>query len=104
MARARARRVVLQDIAMYMLEKGEVLSRHDWEKDDNTPIRVGLIFNYFGNWSRMLGILENELPDVWKQINTPKVEPKPKVEPAPKQKVDPLEALSKAAKAEKSED
>jgi hypothetical protein len=109
MARARARMAVLQDIAMHMLEKGHVMTRHEWEKDPKAPIRIGMIFNLFGNWPRMVGILENELPDAWKQINEkpePAPAPKPKAEPkpAPKPKADALEALSKAAKAEKSDD
>lgn len=105
MARARARMAVLQDIAMHMLEKGHVMTRNEWEKDPKAPIRIGMIFNLFGNWPRMVGILENELPDAWKQI-TKKSEPAPTPapKPAPKPKADPLEALSKAAEAEKSED
>lgn len=110
MARARARMAVLQDIAMHMLEKGHVMTRHEWENDDKAPVRIGLIFNLFGNWARMVGILENALPDAWKQIKAaeepPKPAPKPAPAPAPKKesKKDPLEALSKPAKAEKSED
>ena len=107
MARARARMAVLQDIAMHMLEVGHVMTRHEWEKDSNVPVRIGLIFNLFGNWPRMVGILENEMPDAWKQINAPKEAPKPKTDPKPKvaPKKDPLESLSKAAPAEKkSED
>ena len=108
MARSRARRAVLQDIAMHMLEKGHVMTRHEWERDSSAPVRIGMIFNLFGNWARMVGILENELPDAWGQINAPAPEPAPKVEekpkpaPAPKPKADPLEALSKAAKAEET--
>jgi hypothetical protein len=101
MARARARTAVLQDIAMHMLEVGHVMTKHNWEQDTKAPIRVGLILNLFGNWSRMLGILENEMPDAWKQINTPKEAPKPKIDPKPKAapKKDPLESLSKPASA-----
>ena len=101
MARARARMAVLQDIAMHMLEVGHVMTRHNWEQDSKAPIRVGLILNLFGNWPRMLGILENEMPDAWKQINAPKEAPKPKTDPKPKAapKSDPLESLSKPATA-----
>ena len=101
MARARARMAVLQDIAMHMLEVGHVMTRHEWENDSKAPIRIGLIFNLFGNWPRMIGILENEMPDAWKQINAPKAAPEPKTDPKPKAapKKDPLEALSKPAPA-----
>jgi len=101
MARARARMAVLQDIAMHMLEVGHVMTRHDWEQDTKAPVRIGLIFNLFGNWPRMIGILENEMPDAWKQINAPKEAPKPKIDPKPKAapKKDPLESLSKPASA-----
>ena len=107
MARARARMAVLQDIAMHMLEVGHVMTRKEWETDSNSPIRIGMIFNLFGNWPRMIGILENEMPDAWKQINAPKAPPAPKSAPKPKEeaKATPLEALSKTAPAEeKSED
>jgi len=107
MARARARMAVLQDVAMYMLEVGHVMTRKEWELDSKAPVRIGMIFNLFGNWPRMVGILEHEMPDAWKQINAPKVAPAPKPAPKPKEKVksNPLEALSKAAPAEeKSED
>lgn len=101
MARARARIAVLQDIAMHMLEVGHVMTRHEWENDSKAPVRIGLIFNLFGNWPRMIGILENEMPDAWKQINASKAAPKPKTDPKPKAapKKDPLEALSKPAPA-----
>lgn len=107
MARARARMAVLQDIAMHFLEVGHVMTRHEWEQDSKAPVRIGMIFNLFGNWARMVGILENEMPDAWGQINAkaapaPKPEPKPAPKPAPKPKADnALEALSKPAKAEK---
>ena len=106
MARARARLAVLQDIAIHMLERGHVMTRHEWEKDIESPIRIGMIFNFFGNWARMVGILEHELPDAWEQINAkaapaPKPESKPEPKPAPKPQANPLEALSKPAKAEK---
>jgi len=111
MARARARIAVLQDIAMHMLERGHVMTRNEWERDSDAPVRIGMIFNLFGNWARMVGILENEMPGAWEQINekakpAPAPAPKPKAAPksAPKPKADPLEALSKAADAEKSED
>ena len=108
MARVRARMAVLQDIAMHMLEVGHVMTRKEWETDSNSPIRIGLIFNLFGNWPRMIGILKNEMPEAWEQINAPKAPPpEPKSAPKPKEeaKVNPLEALSKTAPAEeKSED
>ena len=107
MARARARMAVLQDIAMHMLEVGHIMTRKEWELDSKAPIRVGLIFNLFGSWPRMVGILEHEMPEAWKQINAPKAPPAPKPAPKPKEEVksNPLEALSKTAPAEeKSED
>lgn len=101
MARARARIAVLQDIAMHMLEVGHVMTRHEWEQDSKAPVRIGLIFNLFGNWPRMIGILENEMPDAWKQINAPKTPPKPKTDPKPKAapKKESPEPLSKPAPA-----
>ena len=65
---------------------------------------LGQVDNYFGNWSRLVTIMENEYPDAWAELHAPEPEPAPEPAPKPAPAVDPLAALSKAAKAEKSED
>ena len=89
---------------MYMMEKGKVLTRHEYSKESDVPLRLGQVDNYFGNWSRLVTIMENEYPDAWTELHAPEPEPAPEPAPKPAPAADPLAALSKAATAEKSED
>ena len=88
MARLRVRNQILQAIGMFMLEKGKVLEKHDYDQCGNdVPIRSGMALNHFGSWSRLLQTLEGSFPDVWAEIkkaeNPPPPPPKPKPKPAP---------------------
>ena len=69
MASLRQRGKVLEAVGMTMLEEGRVLNKREYEKmQSRTPVRIGNVLNHFGSWSRMLGVLENPLPDVWAAI------------------------------------
>ena len=86
MARLRVRNQVLQEVGMFMLEKGKVLEKHAYDQYENqVPIRSGMALNHFGSWSRLLQTLEGTLPDMWAEIkkaeNPP---PPPPPKPAPK--------------------
>lgn len=101
MARLRVRNQILQEVGMFMLEKGKVLEKHDYDSCGNeVPIRSGMALNHFGSWSRLLQTLEGSLPGIWAEIkkaeNPPPPPPKPKPAPkaAPKPKPAP-EVMSK---------
>lgn len=84
MGSLRQRGKVLEAVAMVMLEEGKVLNMREYElMETRTPIRAGLVLNFFGSWSRMLGILENTLPDVWAEIKLKENPPPPPPKPAP---------------------
>ena len=106
MGSIRKRGKVLEAVSMVMLEEGKILTKREYEHiETRTPIRAGLVLNFFGSWTRMLSIMENSLPEVWAEIKK-KENPPPKPEPTPKPAAKPkadnaLEALSKSAKAEK---
>lgn len=102
--RLRGRKQALDALVMYMMEKGRVMTRHEYSKQSDVPLRIGQVENYFGSWQRLVNIMENDYPDAWAEIHAPEPEPasEPALKPAPA--VDPLAALSKAAIAEKSED
>jgi hypothetical protein len=106
MGSIRKRGKVLEAVSMVLLEEGKVLTKREYEHiETRTPIRAGLVLNFFGSWTRMLSIMENSLPEVWAEIKK-KETPPPKPEPTPKPAAKPkagnaLEALSKSAKAEK---
>ena len=83
MGSMRQRGKVLETVALVMLEEGKVLNKKDYEQmETRTPVRAGIILNHFGSWSRMLGIMQNSLPEVWAQIKL-KENPPPKPKPAP---------------------
>lgn len=79
----RQRGKVLEAVSMVMLEEGKVLTKHDYEHmETRTPVRAGIVLNHFGSWSRMLAIMETNLPEVWAQIKL-KENPPPKPKPVP---------------------
>ena len=79
----RQRGKVLEAVSMIMLEEGRVLTKHDYEHmETRTTVRAGIVLNHFGSWSRMLAIMETNLPEVWAQIKL-KENPPPKPKPVP---------------------
>ena len=101
----RQRGKVLEAVSMVMLEEGKVLTKHDYEHmETRTPVRAGIVLNHFGSWSRMLAIMETNLPEVWAQIKlkenpppkpkpVPPKAPKPSPKPAPEAAVKPAPAV-----------
>ena len=88
MARLRVRNQILEEVGMFMLEKGKILEKHDYDQLGNgVPIRSGMVLNHFGSWSRLLQTLEGSLPAIWAEIKkaeNPPPPPSPKPKPAPK--------------------
>ena len=106
MGSLRQRGKVLEAVAMVMLEEGKVLNKREYEHiETRTPIRAGLVLNFFGSWSRMLSIMENSLPDVWAEIKK-KENPPPKPKPVPPKapKPAPKAAVKPAVKPAVKED
>ena len=89
MARLRVRNEILRAVGMFMLEKGKVLEKHDYDQCGNeVPIRSGMALNHFGSWSRLLTTLQGSFPELWAEIKKaenppPPPPPKPKPKPAP---------------------
>ena len=91
MARLRVRNEILNAIGMFMLEKGKVLEKRDFDEFENeVPIRSGMALNHFGSWSRLLQTLEGTFPDLWEEIkkaeNPPPPPPPPPKPEAPARK------------------
>ena len=102
MGSIRRRDVAIRAAAMIMLEQGKVLTKREFDMiPERTAIRSGNLMNLFGSWSRLVGFIEKDHPDVWTQLQG-EVEPEP-VEEEDSSKPDPLEALAKASE-EKEED
>ena len=102
MGSIRRRDVAIEAAAMIMLEEGKVLSKKEFDSIARpTGVRSGNLMNLFGSWSRLVGFIEKDHPDVWAQLQG-EVEPEP-VEEEDSSKPDPLAALAKASE-EKEED
>ena len=103
MARLRVRNQILQAISMFMLEKGKVLEKHDYDQCGNeVPIRSGMALNHFGSWSRLLQTMEGSLPDAWAELKKAEDSPPPpKPKPAPKTAPKPKPAPAVMSKDEK---
>jgi hypothetical protein len=98
MGSMRQRGSVLEAVSMVMLEEGKVLSKYDYEHmKTRTPVRAGIVLNHFGSWSRMLNIMETNLPEVWSQIKL-KENPPPKPKPVPPKAPKPKAAVKPAIK------
>ena len=108
MGSLRQRGKVLEAVSMVMLEEGKVLSKREYEQIEvRTPIRAGLVLNFFGSWSRMLSIMENSLPEVWTEIKekeTPTPKPLPPKPPKPEPKVAVKPAVTPAVKKDKDDE
>ena len=106
MGSIRRRDVAIEAAAMIMLEEGKVLSKKEFDSIARpTGIRSGNLMNLFGSWSRLVGFIQKDHPDIWAQLQgEPAPQPKPEpVEEEDSSKPDPLEALAKASE-EKEED
>ena len=88
MARLRVRNKILEAVGMFMLEKGKVLSKHEYDEYGNeVPIASGMALNHFGSWSRLTTTMEGSFPAIWKEIQeamNPPPPPAPTPEPKPK--------------------
>lgn len=69
MSRLRQRNAVLQAVAMKMLEEGRPLSKREYENCSSTPVRSADVLRHFSSWTRMLSLIESDLPEVWKELN-----------------------------------
>ena len=85
MGSIRRRDVAIRAAAMVMLEQGKVLSKREFDMvPERTAIRSGNLMNLFGSWSRLVGFIEKDHPDIWAQLQG---EPAP-VEEAPEEHTD----------------
>ena len=121
MGSIRRRDVAIRAAAMAMLEEGKVLNKREFDNITKpTGIRSGNLMNLFGSWSRLLGFIEKDHPDIWAQLQEevePEKQPEETKESCPVcgedcdcppgqckcAKPDPLAALANASE-EKEED
>ena len=98
MARLRVRNKILEAVGMFMLEKGKVLSKHEYDEYGNeVPIASGMALNHFGSWSRLTTTMEGSFPVIWKEIQEA-MNPPPPPAPTPEPKPKPAEKTSAVKK------
>ena len=69
MGSIRRRDVAIRAAAMIMLEQGKVLTKREFDMlPERTAIRSGNLMNLFGSWSRLVGFIEKDHPDIWAQL------------------------------------
>ena len=104
MARLRVRAQILEQVAMFMLEQGKILTKHEYDMfGPEVPLRSGLVMNHFGAWTRLITFIENDMPDVYKQLTAP-TSPPPPPPPPPQPEEDPLAKLAGKPSVEEDED
>jgi hypothetical protein len=75
MGSIRRRDVAIETAAMTMLEQGKVLTKKEFDMITKpTGVRSGNLMNLFGSWSRLVGFIEKDHPDIWAQLHGEKEE------------------------------
>ena len=91
----RVKQGIIDKISMVLLEAGKPITEMEYRKMTSVPVRLQSIRRYFGRWERLLAIIQNSRPDVWKEITNPPKPAAPKVTPKKTEKVT---SFSKASK------
>ena len=110
MGSIRRRDVAIEAAAMIMLEEGKVLSKKEFDSIARpTGVRSGNLMNLFGSWSRLVGFIEKDHPDVWAQLHGEEAsDPVNAGEAftveAESAEPDPLEALAKASEPKEEDE
>ena len=111
MGSIRRRDVAIEAAAMVMLEEGKVLSKKEFDNISRpTGVRSGNLMNLFGSWSRLVGFIEKDHPDIWAQLHGEEASDPVNageaftVEEAESAEPDPLEALAKASEPKEEDE
>ena len=72
----------------YFKKKGKILSISEYQEQDDAPVRAQIVKRTFNSWTRMVSMLNFNLPEVVEEINKPKAAPKKTVAKATKKKGD----------------
>ena len=75
------RKRILEILADYFIEKGEMLDKREYNKQDDRPIRATLVSRGIGSWARVPRMIERNFPDKFAEIGKLKQEVKPVEKP-----------------------
>jgi len=93
------RKAVLEQLANYFADKGQMMSPTEYKTAVDAPIRFIVAKRPFGSWSRMQGMIRTNFPAQWEKAN--KIAPAPAIKPkaaAPKKVAKAKVAPKKAKK------
>ena len=62
----------LTTLGEYFVKKGKILSIQEYKEQEDAPIRIQIAKRPFGSWTRMISMLNSNLPEVVAKINAPK--------------------------------
>jgi hypothetical protein len=77
------RKRVLEQLADYFIEIGEILDKREYAKRDDTPIRAAVVTRTIGSWSRLDKLISYNFPEKYEKIGEIQVEEEPKERPKP---------------------
>jgi hypothetical protein len=91
------RKAILQQLADYFADKGQMMSPVEYKAATDAPIRYMIAKRPFGSWSRMQGMIKANFPEQW-EIATREAPQKPAVKAAAPKKAKAKVAPKKAKK------
>ena len=91
------RKAVLEQLANYFADKGQMMSPAEYKAAADAPMRFMVAKRPFGSWARMQSMMQTTFPDQWAKANKVVATPAPKAAAPKKAKAKP--AAAKKAKA-----
>jgi len=72
MATVRQKLACTETMGMWFLEIGKIPTCEEYKATNPVPLRISQIKNIFGNWNRMMRLIETAQPVIWEELNNPK--------------------------------
>ena len=76
-----------EDLGMFFLEKGGILTESEFKLAGKTPIRYSRLKSFFGSWPKAVDSIRRFTPAIWAELHAPKPTPKARPKPKPAVKV-----------------
>lgn len=76
------RKHVLEHLADYFIEIGEILDKRQYSKRKDTPIRAAIVSRTLGSWSRLDKLISYNFPEKYEKIGN--IQVKEEIDERPK--------------------
>jgi hypothetical protein len=90
MASVRQKAKASEQVGMYFLEQGKILTEGEYKLAGHVPVRYHTLKAFYGSWAKVINGIRIHCPELYKELLTVEEEP------APKPVVDPLAELQAA--------